>query len=166
MIKRRTLLVYLFGLPADIVCALLALTLAPFQRGLGLTLERNPNGPGLWVLTLDVRRLPGEYAAITIAPHVIFYRNGRHFRQGWSVLQDHEHLHCEQYESACCMGTLISAIGFALAVPWPVAVALWALAPWLYMIAVFIVAWLRGEDPCNGSHEASAYALSADRSGR
>lgn len=130
-------------------------------------IERNPNRPGLWALTLDVRRLPGTYAAITIAPHIIFYRTGRHFRQGWSVLQEHEHQHCEQYELACFAGTTIALIALALGVPWFVAFALWAPAPWLYMLAGFVVAWLRGEDPYKGSsNEESAYALSADRSNR
>lgn len=167
MIKTRTWFIYLLGLPADVAGTLFAVALAPFQRGLGLMVERNPDGPGLWALTLDVRRLPGEYSAITIAPHVIFYRSGRHFRQGWSVLQDHEHRHCEQYEAASFMGTLIAAVSLALGVPWPVAFALWAPSPWLYMLAGFAVAWLRGEDPYSGSNnEESAYALSADRSNR
>jgi hypothetical protein len=167
VIKTRTWLIYFFGLPADVLCALLALALAPFQKGLGLTLERRPNGPGLYALTLDVRRLPGEIAAVTIAPHVIFYRSGRHFGQGWSVLQDHEHEHVEQYEGACLMGAALAAIALGFGARWFVALAIWAPAPWLFMLAGYAIAWLRGEDLYSGSiNEESAYVLSADRSNR
>ena len=167
MIKTQTWLLYLFGLPADLACALLALVLAPFQEGLGLKFERNPKGPGLWALTLDVRKLPRDVAAITIAPHVIFYRAGRHFGQGWSVLQDHEHKHVEQYEGACVMATALAILGFVTGAPLRAALPAWAIAPWVFMLAGYAVAWLRGEDPYSGSiNEEAAYALSADRSNR
>ena len=163
--KRRTWLLYLFSLPADLACALLALALAPFQDGLGLTLERNPKGPGLWALTLDIKALWANYAAITIAPHVIFYRSGRHFKQGWSMLQDHEHRHCEQYEGASVLSFVLACIVFALTRHWVAAFLVWALGPWLSMLAAYAVAWLRGEDPYSGSiNEESAYALSANHS--
>lgn len=167
MIKTRTWLIYLFGLPADVACALLALLLAPFQSGLGLTVERKPEGHGLWVLTLDVRRLPGAIAAVTIAPHVIFYRSGRHFGQGWSVLQDHEHRNVEQYEGACMTAALLAVVALAFGARWFVALAIWAPAPWLFMLVCYAVAWLRGDDLHSGSiNEESAYVLSADRSNR
>lgn len=167
MIKKRSFVLYAFGLPTDLACALLALALAPFQKGLGLRLERRPKGPGLWALTLDVRALPNDVAAITIAPHVIFYRSGRHFGQGWSVLQEHEHTHCQQYEGACLMASALAVLAFALGAPLHAVLPTWSIAPWVFMLAGYAVAWLRGQDPCRGSiNEESAYALSADRSNR
>lgn len=167
MIKKRTWSLYLFSLPADIVCALLAIVLAPFQHGLGLRLERNPKGPGLWALTLDVGKLWGQYAAITIAPHVIFYRSGRHYGQGWSMLQDHEHQHCEQYEGASVLSFVLACIAYVFTCHPLAAFLLWSLGPWLSMLAGYAVAWLRGEDPYRGSiNEESAYALSANHSQR
>jgi hypothetical protein len=83
------------------------------------------------------------------------------------VLQDHEHKHCEQYEGACLTATLLAVVALVLGASWLVAVAIWAPAPWLYMLSGYVVAWLRGEDPYAGSvNEESAYALSADRSNR
>lgn len=162
MIK-RSWLIYLFGLPADIVGALLALLLAPYQRGPGwLYVEKPPHGPGLWVLTLDVRRLPGEYAAIAIAPHVIFYRAGRHFKQGWSVLQDHEHRALEQYERAGFAASVLAFLGFVAGAPWLVMLLLWSIGPWAFMLASNVVAWLRGDDPCASDNDEAAYALAAE----
>ncbi len=163
MIKRRSWLIYLFGLPSDLVGALLTFLLAPYQRGPGwLHIEKPPNGPGLWVLTLDVRRLPGEYAAIAISPHVIFYRSGRHFKQGWSVLQDQEHRALEQYERAAFVASVLAAVGFAAGAPWIVMLVLWSIGPWVFMLAGVVVAWLRGEDPCDLDSDEAAYAIAAE----
>lgn len=167
MIKKRTWALYLFTLPADLACALLALALAPFQKGLGLRFERNPKGPGLWALTLDVGALWGQYTAITIAPHVIFYRSGRHYAQGWSMLQDHEHQHCKQYEGMSVASSALACLAYGLTRQILAAFLIWSLGPWVSMLAGYAVAWLRGEDPYRGSsNEESAYALAANHSQR
>jgi hypothetical protein len=162
VIKRRTWLIYLFSLPSDLIATLLLLVLAPFQSGLGLCLERRPDAPGLWALSLDVDGLHGVYMAVTIAPHVMFYRSGCHFGQGWSQLQDYEHQRCERLEVSSLAGALLGLGSFVLGAPWFVALALWMPAPWVYMIASYAVAWLRGEDPSRGAHnEEASYALAA-----
>ena len=167
MIKKRSLVLYLFGLPADLVCTLIAILLWPFQKGLGLRFERNVKSRGLWVLTLDVGWLPKDVAAITIAPHVVFFRTGRHFGQGWSVLQEHEHKHVEQYEVAALTGSALAALSLVSGAPWLSVLPMWAVAPWLLMLAGYAAAWLHGGDPYRDSiNEESAYALSADRSNR
>jgi hypothetical protein len=167
VIKRRTWLIYLFTFPSDLLATLLALVIAPFQSGLGLCLERRPGAPGLWVLSLDVDGLHGVHMAIAIAPHVLFYRSGCHFGQGWSILQDHEHQRNEQLEASGLAGALFALGALVLGAPWFLAVALWVPAPWVWMIASYVVAWLRGEDPCRGAHnEESSYALAAQNSKR
>lgn len=165
--RPRTWLIYLFTLPADFLAVMLVVALAPFQSGLGLRLERRPNAPGLWALSLDVDGLRGAYMAISIAPHVIFYRSGCHFGQGWSVLQDAEHQYGEALESAGFAGALLALGSLALGVHWYVAAGLWVPAPWVYMIARYVVAWLRGEDPCRGAQsEEASYALAAPQNGK
>jgi hypothetical protein len=166
VIKPRAWLVYLFGLPADLIATLVALLLAPFQTGLGLRFEHKPDGPGLWALTVDVDRLFGSIVAITIAPHVIIYKTGCHFPQGWSMLQEHEHAFGKRYEGAGLTGFMLALCGFVFGAPWHVALATWIATPWLYMVAGNIVAWLRGETYSGSSNEEAAYAIAAQNSKR
>lgn len=167
MNKTRAWLLYLFGLPADLLATVVAFLLAPFQSGLGLRFERKPDGPGLWVLSVDVDKLFGDFAAITVAPHVIIYKTGCHFPQGWSMLQEHEHAHCKQYEGAALVGFVIAAYAFAAGAPWHVPLEIWIVTPWVYMLMGNVVAWLRGEDVYSGSaNEEAAYAIAAGNSKR
>lgn len=163
----RASLLYLFGLPADLLATVVAILLAPFQSGLGLRFERKPDAPGLWALSVDVDKLFGRFVGITIAPHVIIYKTGCHFPQGWSMLQEHEHTHCKQYEGAAFVGFVLALLGFALGAPWHASLAIWIVAPWLHMLGGNVVAWLRGEDVYSGSaNEEAAYAIAAGNSKR
>lgn len=167
MIKPRAWPLYLFSLPADLLAALAAVALAPFQSGLGLRVERKPDSLEPWVLTVDVDKFVGSFVAITIAPHVIFYKSGCHFPQGWSMLQDHEHAHVKQYEGAALTGFVLATCGLVAGAPWHVALVTWMLTPWMYMLAGNAVAWMRGEDIYNGSaNEEAAYAIAAQNSKR
>lgn len=167
MIKARAWLLYLFGLPADLLAALVVLALAPFQSGLGLRVERKPDASGLWALTVDVDKFFGSFVAITIAPHVIIYKSGCHFPQGWSMLQAHEHTHVKQYEGAALTGFALATCGLVAGAPWYVGLATWILTPWAYMLAGNVVAWMRGEDVYSGSaNEEAAYAIAAENSKR
>jgi hypothetical protein len=165
MIKARSWLLYLFGLPADVLATVVAILLAPFQSGLGLRFEHKPNATGPWSLTVDVDKLFGSFVAITIAPHVIVYKKGCHFPQGWSMLQEHEHVHCKQYEGASLTGFVLALCGLAFGAPLHVSLATWIVTPWLYMLGGNVVAWLRGDDAYSGSaNEEAAYALAAGNS--
>lgn len=167
MIKARAWLLYLFGLPTDMLATVVAILLAPFQSGLGLRFERKPDAPGPWVLTVDVDKLFGPIIAITIAPHVIVYKKGCHFPQGWSMLQEHEHTHCKQYEGASLTGFVLAVCNLIAGTAWPLVFATWIATPWLYMLGGNVVAWLRGEDVYSGSvNEEAAYAIAAGNSKR
>lgn len=154
-------IVYLFTLGADLLGAVFVLVLGLFGAS-NYRFERPPKRAGLWALTCEVDSLFG-YAAMTIAPHVIIYRKGRRLPQGWSVLQDHEHRHCEQYEAYGLGGVVFSVAGLFFHCNIFMSLAEWILAPWVIMLTGFVVAVLRGEPLYRGSHnEEAAYALSAD----
>lgn len=158
--KIRSWLIYLFTLLTDLLGALAALALIPFGAR-GFRFERPPAPrPGLYALSFEVPRLPGGYAGLTMAPHVIAYARGRRVPGKWTTLQGHEHRHCEQYEVAGLIGTLIACFAFFNAVVWWLALLAYVGTPWAIMGAGYAVAWLRGEDPYRGAaHEEAAYAL-------
>lgn len=161
--KRLSIVLYVFGLPVDLLAALFAVALAPFQKeGLGLRIERRPTDCGLWALSLDVDGLKSSRRALTLAPHVIFYRSGCHFRRGWSVLQEREHGRSQTLEVIGALGFVVALIGLALGASWWAALVMWAPSPWLYMLVGPSVRWLRGEDASPTQHEQAAYALSAE----
>lgn len=160
--KTRAWFIYLFTIATDFLGVLLVLFARIFGAS-GYRAERPPKGVGLYVMTCDVPWLPGRYSAITIAPHVIVYRKGRRLPNGWSKLQAHEHIHCEQFEAAGLFVSFVALWALLGAIkPW-LALAVWVCGPWLYMAVGYAVAWLRGEDPYRGSHnEEAAYALAAE----
>jgi hypothetical protein len=106
-----------------------------------------------------------EWGGTTLG-HGGFYRNGT-FTQGWSQIQEHEHVHVEQLEAASLYGLFVAIAVFVVLMALghftvgPIfGVLLWWLSILLSTGAAMATAWLRGEDPYRGSHtEEAAYSL-------
>ena len=161
----RSLFLYLFCLPVDIF-AFVCLFFIWAIFGKSLRFEKKPifytdydtknsfksfklEPPGNWVLTCEVkskyiRWCP--YNAMTVAPHAILYRIGsRGDSKSWSRVQEHEHVHVEQYEAGGVLGTFLAMFLLIFSSCW-FAIIVWLLCPWMYMGASYITSWFRGED--------------------
>ena len=86
----------------------------------------------------------------------------------WSAVQEHEHVHVEQFEAAMLGSFVMSALMVVavtvlvghVPVVYFIGLIGWWLGYAMMGIANWGTAWLRGEDPYRGSHhEEAAYAL-------
>jgi len=166
----RSLFLYVSCLAADII-GFMGLIIIWGICGKNLRFEKKPKKqkgkfpPGNWCLTCDVKRKHlsiFKYNGMTIAPHMIIYREGKrpNGSSEWSRIQEHEHFHSEQYESASVIGFLILIIGLFGPINILLSIFIFTVMPWAYMGSAYATSWLRGEDVYRGAHtEEGAYAI-------
>lgn len=128
-----------------------------------------------WVTRKEPRKRPesqkeryGTYYTwgATTLGHGGFYSAGQvDPEEPWSRIQEHEHVHVEQFEASMLRGFLVAVIVavqlLALGHPWFALgnfLFLWWMGYWWMGIANWSTAAMRGEDAYRGSHhEESAY---------
>jgi hypothetical protein len=182
----RHILLYLVCLPADLVGWSIVL-FARLAWGEKLTWEtpKSIGRPGGPVLTCDLREdswpvTPGKWPkgfylqkterqkgshphtwGGTTFGHAIFYGPGRRGfpEDPWEPIQVHEHVHVEQFEAAMLRSALVGLV-VALGGQTTLGLVIWCLGYVLMLVASWVTAILRGEDPYRGSHhEEAAYAI-------
>lgn len=173
MKTKTQFLAYFFCLPWDITIAWPTILLIRLLWGKNLQWETppmpNPGGP---VLTCEILAdsWPGRtwykpWGGTTIG-HGIFYGADLVQPGKWSGLQEHEHVHVEQFEGVSLgsfitglwVGIVIGALGHAVAAVL-VGLLIWWLGYLVMGLGNWTVAWFRGENFYRGSsHEESAYA--------
>ena len=165
--KRRALL-YLVSLPADILWGWPIILLIRLLWGKNFEWESEALVCDLRPESWPARTWYTRWGGTTLSPHAIFYKDGLRNSPGkpWAGIQVHEHVHVEQGEASCLRSFLValgtSVLLLTLGHSWPALWAgliLWILGYPLMGIANWGTAWLRGEEPYEGSnHEESAYA--------
>jgi len=162
----RGALLYFFALPSDLLVWLAVLIVtAAWGRKLhwlrGVWCEFKPNS---W----PVRTWFKDWGGTTLG-HGGWYAPDHSGGRGLDTpIEVHEQTHVEQYEVGCFVGFIL-AVAFCLshvltdlAMGIGGGVAIWTLTGWMFMLAGYAVAWLRGEPVYMGSvHEEGAYAIEA-----
>lgn len=170
--KTNTLwLAYLFCLPFDLLISWPLILFVRAAWGKSLRWERRPvvGGP---VLVCDIRadswpaRTWYKTWGGTTVGHGIFYGHDLVVPGEWSSLQEHEHVHVEQFEgvsissflTALWVTILIVSLGHTT-VAMITGLAIWMLGYLMMGIGNYGAALFRGESMYRGSsHEESAYA--------
>ena len=169
MRKWRSSFLYLICLLSDLIATIPFLLIwgiwgrnAGFEKKPPMFEGGKPT-PGVWCLVCSLKPEVlkfWKYSAITLAPHIIIYRDYARDEEGWSKIQDHEHVHVEQYESACLIGLVIGLLLLSNPSFWLMSLAIWGVSPWVYMGSGYAVAWIRGESLYRGSvNEEAAYSI-------
>lgn len=163
---------YIFTFLWDVTVAWPVVILVRLLWGRNLRWEKPPfPKPGGPVLVCEFKEgsWPNRtwfsgWAGVTLG-HAIVYNSGVADPDGWSMIQEHEHVHVEQYEGSS-LGYFFHGlwVGTAASFMSPtfgpiIGVVLWWTGPAIMVFADQLVALMRGEDAYAGSsHEESAYA--------
>jgi len=194
MKTKTQFIVYILSLPWNLTVAWPTVLFVWLFWGKNLRLETpplpNPGGPvlacemkaGSWpartwyVQRRDENGKPHTWGATTLG-HAIFYGVDIVKVGEWSHVQEHEHVHVEQF-GASMVGALVASLWVGITVAalghWMAALVIGGLIWWSGFLQMCVGGWvvaaLRGENAYRGSaHEESAYSQGdayRDREGR
>lgn len=168
----RRVLLFLLCLPFNLIVGWPVVLFIRAFWGANLCWEIAPTSGGLPALTCEL--LPDSWPSrswykgwsATTLGHAIFYgtdESGHAVGGTWGAVQEHEHVHVEQYEGTMSGHAVLGLVLF-LALAWvdlgaafAVGLAVWFLGYLVFLVGGWLGALLRGEPVYRGSaHEEAA----------